>query len=168
MGVATHEVISINELTAIQEDVTKLEVSLTQWNKQKQSEQEDFINKGMKNLEILSGQINTISTQLETEILKFAQIAKEINEVYHAIQQSPDPKVVGLDKSRRYNLSPLNIWEAHYLKVPKIVRRRERFFLTSKVVGLFAADGQEATQIKAKESQNRREALERWLVERRK
>ncbi len=166
--VFTTDKVGSNELTKIQEDVTKLEGYLTQLNKQKQAEQEDLVTKGMKKLEILAGQINTITTQLENEIFNFAQIAKEINIVYQAIQQPPDPKVLGLDESRCHRLRPLNIWEVYYLKVPKIMRRGYRFFLTSKVVGLFAADGQEATQIKAKESQNRREALERWLVERRK
>ncbi len=168
MVFTTDEVMSRTKLTQIQEDVTKLEDYLTQLNKQKQSEQEDFVTKGVKKLEILAGQINTVTTQLEKEIFNFAQIAKEINIVFQAIQQPPDPKVIGLGKSRCHRLRPLNIWEVHYLKVPKIVRRGYRFFLTSKVMELFPADGQEATQIKAKESQNSREALERWLVERRK
>jgi DNA repair exonuclease SbcCD ATPase subunit len=164
------EVFWLNTTVAqLQTEVAKLEQNVNYLAEQKWQQEQEIIQcqveQGVQQLEALAEHINTLANQLETQMLKFKEIALEVNRDYHLIQQPSDFKVMGWNESRPHYWKPLNIWEVHYSVIPAVVRRGSKFVLTAKIVNLFKAEWEVDTQRRAEAAQKRREALERWLVE---
>lgn len=164
------EVVSLDTAVAqLQTEVAELEKRGKDLAEQKQKQQQEILQRqveqGVQQLETLAGHINALASQLEAEMLKFKEIAVEVNRRYHVIQQPSDFKVMGWNESRLHYWRPLNIWEVHYSAIPAVVRRRSKFVLTAKIVDLFKAESEVDAQRRAEAAQKRREALEHWLAE---
>lgn len=138
--------------------------------KQKQEHEilQGKVEEGIHKLEVIKEQINYLATQLESEMVKFTEIAVEVNQDYHVIQQPLNLKVIPVNESRLHNCLPTNIWELHHLAtIPTLVKRGSQFVMSAKNVDLFQSEGTVDARRRAKAAQKRREALESWLVEQR-
>lgn len=122
---------------------------------------------GFQKLTDQADRINALANRLEAEIFHFKEIALEVNQAYHAIQQPLDLKATGGDELRRFHWRPLNIWEVHSSAIPTIVRHKAGFILTVKTVDLFKAERESNFQRRAKAAQRCNEAFQRWLAEKR-
>lgn len=125
------------------------------------------IAQGIQQLTSLADRINALGNQLEAEMLKFKKIASETNKAYCAIQEPPNLKVIAREQPILHGWKPLCIWQVHQSIVPTVVKQREVFFLTAKIVDLFQSERERDVQRLAEAAQRRRKALENWLTERR-
>ena len=148
----------------LQAEVAKLEKYQKELLEQKllieQQVLQDKVKHGVQELEALAEHINALAGQLEAEMLKFKEIAADVNRSYHEIQQPQPPK----NKSEQNNFRPLNIWEVHCSSVPVVIRRGAKFILTEKIINLFKAESQIDATKQAETAQKRRKALEHWLI----
>ncbi len=158
----------VNTLSQLQKEVAKLDKHCQDLAEQKQNQEQEVLNsqveQGVQTLVSLAWEINALATELEAEILKFKEIAVEVNRGYHAIQQPPNFRAMGWDESRLHYWRPSNIWEVHYSAIPTVVRRGAKFVLTAKIIDMFKAEREVDAQQRAKAAQKSREALEQWLT----
>lgn len=159
-------------LAQLQDDVAALvlrEEKLAELQKQEVRQTlKGKVAQGIQQLNSLADIINTLATQLETEMLKFKQTAIETNCAYRAIQQPPDLKAMGMEQPNFHRWRPLSIWQVNYSSVPTVVKERGRFVLTARIVDLFQAEREKDAQRRAEAAQHSRKTFERWLSERRK
>ncbi len=156
-------------LTQLQSDVAECEKYLEERQKrQKKEALQHRLAEGIQQLAALGNRINALATQLEAEMCSFKEIAWEANQAYHAIQQTPDLKAMEKDESKLSRWRPFDILEIDCPVVPTVVRRGSRFVLRAKTVEFLADREGDVVTGDAKSAQQRREALERWLAEKRK
>jgi hypothetical protein len=165
--------ISLNTAIAqLQKEVEELEDYEKKLTKQKQRQERDIlqvkVEKGVEELEAVSDRINTLAVQLEAEMLKFKEIAVEVNQGYHLIQLHSDSEEIEYHQSKLNSDFPINIWQIHYSAIPTVIKRGFQFILTAKNVDMFKAERQIDVQKRAEAAQKRRKALERWLIEKHK
>lgn len=134
---------SLNQaLTELQVDINELDREWQVSVNDKQKQEVNFLNdryeKGIQKMLVIVGQINEIACELESLILKFKEIAVEVNKTYHLIQQSQDKSK---QQSHRYRLRPSNIWEIHHSSIPTIIRRGAKFILSAKTIDMFPKKG---------------------------
>lgn len=156
-------------LTQLQSDVAECEKYLEEQQKlQKKEALQHRLAKETQQLAALGDRINALATQLEAEMLSFKEIAQEANQTYHAIQQSPDWKAIEKEKSKLSRWRPCDMLEVDCPVVPTVVRRGSRFILRAKTVEFLVDREDDVVTGDTKSALQRREALERWLVEKRK
>lgn len=152
-------------LTALQEDVVKLEESVAQLKQQKHSALKQRVSEGMQHLEAQANRINVLAEQLEAEILKFQEMAEQLNrDLCH--RETPEIQVISGSESQQYTGKHAPICEVSDCAVPTVVRRGFKFVLAARKVEKFGVTEEDAAQRAAK-AQQRREAFERWLESRR-
>ncbi|MFH7026465.1 MAG: hypothetical protein ACHBN1_13915 [Heteroscytonema crispum UTEX LB 1556] len=165
--------ISLNTAIAqLQREVEELEAYENKLAKQKQRQERDIlqiqVEQGVQELEAVSHRINTLATQLEAEMLKFKEIAVEVNRGYHLIQLHSESEEIESNESKVDSYFPINIWQVHYSEIPTVIKRGFQFILTAKKVDMFKAEREIDVQKRAEAAQKRRKALERWLTEKHK
>ena len=124
------------KLAALLNDVAKEENFLSQFQEHHQEALQYSIHSGMRQLEAQANCVNAIATQLEAEILRFTEIAEQVNQTYHQWQQQKDC-LNREDNSQNYRYRFVNIWEVHYSKVPQLFKSGLRYILTDKIIDLF-------------------------------
>ncbi|MBW4491724.1 MAG: hypothetical protein KME26_01155 [Oscillatoria princeps RMCB-10] len=144
-------------LTALQEDVVKLEKSIAQLKQQKQEALKQRVSEGMQHLEERAERINALAEQLEAEMLKFQEMAEEVNRDF-CDRETAESLVI--------TAKPAPLCEVSDCAVPAVVRRGFKFVLTARKVEKLGVTEEDAAQRAAK-AQQRREAFERWLESRR-
>lgn len=144
-------------LTALQEDVVKLEKSIAQLKQQKQEALKQRVSEGMQHLEKRAERINALAELLEAEMLKFQEMAEEVNRDFCAKETA---------ESQGITAKPAPLCEVSDCAVPTVVRRGFKFVLTARKVEKLGVTEEDAAQRAAK-AQQRREAFERWLESRR-
>ncbi len=91
-------------LTELQTEVVELHnycQQLTEENRKKEQKTLKIqVQEGVQKLSVLTENINTLSAELEAEILKFKEVAIEVNYSYQAVQKPPNFTAMGCDKSR--------------------------------------------------------------------
>lgn len=125
-------------LVQLQDEVAKVEKALLEIQQKKHEVLQHQLSAGIHNLATLANSINALATSLEGKIIKFKEIALEVNQLYHAVQDFPGFKALERDKSIIPRRRPLNIWEVNHLavSVPTVIRRESQFILTVKTVNL--------------------------------
>lgn len=125
-------------LVQLEDEVVKVEKALLELQQKKHEFLQHQLNAGIDNLVTLANSINILAYRIESEILKFKEIASEVNQLYHAVQDSPGFKALGQDESIMPRRRPLNIWEVNNLavSVPTVIRSEYQFILTVKAVNL--------------------------------
>lgn len=125
-------------LVQLQDEVEKVEKSLLELQQKKHEFLQHQLNAGVDNLARLANSINTLAYSIESEIIKFKESAFEVNQLYHAVQDSPGFKALGRDKAIMPRQRLLNIWEVNNLdiSVPTVIRREYQFILTVKAVNI--------------------------------
>ncbi|MDZ8066272.1 MAG: hypothetical protein RMY64_11635 [Nostoc sp. DedQUE08] len=160
----------MNTLTELQTEVEELHNYCQELTEENRKQEQEFLNKkleeGTKKLSALTGHINTLAAELETEILKFKEVAVEVNCSYHAIQQLPNFTVMGCDKSR-FHWRPSNIWQVDYLAIPTVIRLGCKFVLTTKFIDMFKNEPEIDVQQKVKKAIKSREAFLEWFTKQR-
>lgn len=156
-------------LTQLQSDVAECEKYVEEQRKLQEKEAlQHRLAEEIQQLATLGDRINALATQLEAEMLSFKEIAQEANQTYHAIQQPPDWKAIARGKSKLSRWKPCDMLEVDSPVVPTVVRRGSRFILRAKTVESLVDREDDVVTGEAKSALQRREALERWLVEKRK
>ncbi|MHC5939462.1 hypothetical protein [Nostoc sp.] len=157
----------MNTLTELQTEVVKLHNYCQQLTEEKRKkEQENLKNQveeGVKKLSVLTRRINTLAAELEAEIIKFKEVAIEVNCSYHAVQQPPKFTEMGCDKSR-VRWRPSNIWQVDSLTIPTVIRLESKFVLTAKIIDMFKNEPKIDVQQKVKKATESREAFLKWLT----
>ncbi|MBW4507538.1 MAG: hypothetical protein KME64_13645 [Scytonematopsis contorta HA4267-MV1] len=160
---------SAKPFTQLEQEIAELGKQYQQLAKQKLNQEQNSLNsrlkEGIQLLEAIAGSINALAADLEAEIVKFKEVAVEVNKDYHLLQQPRHYKETSLDEAKKHKCKTLNIWEVHNPAVPSIVRRGAKFILTTKTVNLFNSEQEVYTAMRAEAAQKRREALENWLTE---
>ncbi|WP_017714995.1 hypothetical protein [Kamptonema formosum] len=152
-------------LTALQEDVVKLEQSVAQLKQQKQQALKQRVSEGMQYLGAQADRINALADQLEAEILKFQEMAEQVNrDLCH--RETAESQLISGSESQQYTGKPAPLCEVSDCAVPAVVRNGFKFVLAARKVEKFGVTEEDAAQRAAK-AQQRREALERWLESRR-
>ncbi len=160
---------SAKPLTQLQREITELGKQYQQLANQKLNQEQNSLNirlkEGVQLLEAIAGSINALAADLEAEIVKFKEVAVEVNKDYHLLQQPRHYKEASVNEAKKHKCKTLNIWEIHNPVVPSIVRRGAKFILTTKAVNLFGSEQEIDVAMRAEAAQKRREALENWLTE---
>lgn len=126
-------------LVQLQDEVVKVEKFLLELQQKKRDFLQHQLDAGIDNLATLANSINTLAYSIESEILKFKEIAFEVNQLYHAVQDFPGFKALGRDESIMPRRRPLDIWKVNNLtvSVPTVIRREYQFILTVKAINLY-------------------------------
>lgn len=152
-----------NNLIQLEHDINQLKISLSQATVTHQPSLEQKLNQGIDNLQAQAEHINQLAAQLEAEITKFKQRAREVNQDYHAWQNY---QIKSKDTSAQISRTrPANIWEIRSSVIPTVVKQGNQFILTTKPVGEVAEDNPEN---RVKKATLRQKALESWLEAKRK
>lgn len=152
-----------NNLIQLEHDINQLKISLNQAKLAHQQFLEQKLNQGIDNLQAQAEHINDLAAQLEAEITKFKEQAREVNQDYHAWQNY---QIKSKDTSAQNSRTrPANIWEIRSSVIPTVVKQGNQFILTTKPVGEVAEDNPEN---RVKKAQQRQKALESWLEAKRK
>jgi chromosome segregation ATPase len=152
-----------NNLIQLEQDINQLKISLSQAKLAHQPSLEQKLNQGIDNLQAQAEHINDLAAQLEAEITKFKERAREVNQDYHAWQNY---QIKSKDTSAQISRSiPANIWEIRSSVIPTVVKQGNQFILTTKPVGEVAEDNPEN---RVKKATLRQKALESWLEAKRK
>ena len=158
------EVVSIeNNLMQLKQEITQLEISVSQATQERLETQEMRFERGMNNLQSQAEHINDLAALLEKEMLKFKTMARKVNQDYHAIQDSHsqvERNFSNYTSSQPYRTRRTNVWEIRSSAIPTVVKQGHQFILTSKQVLEVAEDNPEN---RAKKAQQRQKALECWL-----
>ncbi|MDZ7968674.1 MAG: hypothetical protein RM368_27590 [Nostoc sp. DedSLP03] len=107
-----------------------------------------------------------MAAELEAEIIKFKEVAVEVNCSYHAVQKPPNFTEMGCDKSK-VRWRPSNIWQVDYLAIPTVIRLESKFVLTAKTIDMFKKEPKIDVQQKVKKATESREAFLKWLTKQR-
>ncbi len=152
-----------NNLIQLEHDINQLKISLERATVAHQQFLEQKLNQGIDNLQAQAEHINDLADQLEAEITKFKEQAREVNQDYHAWQNY---RIKSKDSSPQNSRSrPANIWEIRSSVIPTVVKQGNQFILTTKPVGEVAEDNPEN---RVKKATLRQKALESWLEAKRK
>jgi hypothetical protein len=158
-------------IAQLQREVEELEDYQKKLATQKHRQERDILHvqveQGVQELEAVSDKINILATQLEAEMLKFKEIAVEVNRGYHLIQLHSDSEETESNESKIDSDFPINIWQVHYSAIPTVIKRGFQYILTAKNVDMFKAE-KEDVQKRAEAAQKRRKALENWLTDKHK
>ncbi|MEG4086346.1 hypothetical protein [Microcoleus sp. POL10_C6] len=152
-------------LKALQEDVVRLEKSIVQLKQLKQEAQKQHLKERMQHLEEQAERINALAELLATEMVKFQEMAQQVNRDCHVIH-SPENQGISLSVAQQNSTRSDRVWEVQDITVPTVVKRGFQFVLTPIKVEKPRSEEADATQRAAK-AQQRRKALEGWLEARR-
>jgi DNA repair exonuclease SbcCD ATPase subunit len=152
-----------NNLIQLEDDINQLKISLKQAKLSHQQALEKKLNQGIDNLQAQAELINELAAQLEAEITKFKEQAREVNQDYHAWQNNQHQSKDSYSQLERRR--PANIWEIRSSLIPRVVKQGNQFILTTKPVAEVAEDNPEN---RVKKAQQRQKALESWLEAKRK
>ncbi len=152
-----------NNLIQLEHEINQLKISLNQAKLAHQQSLEQKLNQGIHNLQTQAELINEMAAQLEAEITKFKEQAREVNKDYHAWQNNQHQSEDSYSQIERRR--PANIWEIRSSLIPRIVKQGNQFILTTKPVGEVAEDHPEN---RVKRATLRQKALESWLEAKRK
>jgi hypothetical protein len=152
-----------NNFIQLEDDINQLKISLNQARLAHQQSLEQKLNQGIHNLQAQAELINELAAQLEAEITKFKEQAREVNQDYHAWQNNQHQSKDSYSQLERRR--PANIWEIRSSLIPRVVKQGNQFILTTKPVGEVAEDNPEN---RVKKAQQRQKALESWLEAKRK
>lgn len=152
-------------LTALLEDASELEKSIAQLKQQKREAKKRRVKEGMQHLEEQAERINALGEQLEAEMLKFQEMAEQVNGDLCA-KDTAESQAMSYPALKRHTAKPAPICEVSDFAVPTVVRSGFKFVLTARKVEKLGVTEEDAAQRAAK-AQQRREAFERWLEGRR-
>lgn len=152
-----------NNLIQLEDDINQLKISLNKAKLAHQQSLEAKLTQGINNLQAQSELINELAAQLEAEITKFKEQAREVNQDYHAWQNNQHQSKDSYSQLERRR--PANIWEIRSSLIPRVVKQGNQFILTTKPVAEVAEDNPEN---RVKKAQQRQKALESWLEAKRK
>jgi len=152
-------------LRALQEDVVRLEKTIVQLKQHKQEAQKQQVKERMQHLQEQAERINALAELLATEMVKFQEMAQQVNRDCHAIH-SPENKGISLSATQQNSTRSDRVWEVQDIAVPTVVKRGFQFVLTPIKVEKPRSEEADAAQRAAK-AQQRRKALEGWLEARR-
>jgi len=131
----------MNTLTQLKIDVAELDKYWQESAEKKRKQDQDIlkekIEKGVQELVVIGGKINSLANEIKALMFKFKEIAVEVNRNYHLIQQHPNLRLTTWDQSKLRCSRPLNMWDVHSSTIPTVVRRGAKFILTAKMVDLF-------------------------------
>ncbi|WP_334886443.1 hypothetical protein [Nostoc sp.] len=160
----------VNTLTELQTEVVELYNYCQQLTEEKRKQEQELlkiqVEEGVQKLSVLTGHINTLAAELEAEVLKFKEVAVEVNCSYHAVQKPPNFTAMGCDKSR-VHWRPSNIWQVDYLAIPTVIKLGSKFVLIAKVIDMFKNETNIDVQRKVKKATQSREAFLKWLTKQR-
>lgn len=145
-------------LSQLKHEINQLEISLIQATEETPENLAQRLHQGMENLQAKADYINGLAAQLETEMLKFKDMANKVNQDYHAFQDTH--QTANPISSQPYRTRPANVWEIRDSAIPRVVKQGYQFILTSKQVFEAAADNAEN---RVKKAQSRQKALQCWL-----
>ena len=147
-----------NNMAQLEQEIDILGKTITQATEQKLSFLNGQFNQGMDKLEEQAEHINGLAAQLEAEILKFQEMAKQVNRDYHAIQYPRPRSHPTLPESDRTR--PANIWAIRSCAIPMVIKQGNQLILTTKQVLEVSEDSAEN---RVKKAQQRQKALASWL-----
>jgi phage FluMu protein Com len=160
---------SASALTQLQEELAELYKRCQHLAEQKLNQEHNTVKskvqQGVQLLEVMAQNINALVAEIEAEILTFKEIAIEVNRCYHLLQQPSGIKQESFEQPKKHHCKTLNIWEVHAPSVPTVVRRGAKFIVTSRKINMFNTKDENDTQIRAEIAQERRQNLEKWLIE---
>lgn len=123
----------------------------------------------VEELEAMSHVINSLSTQLEIELIRFKGIAVQANKLYQAMQYRSMDQVTDQpegDQTEKCRRSPRSIWQIHHSGVPQITRQQDGFVVTQKLIDLFTEEEKTESQRRAEHAEKRGKRFLDWLEER--
>jgi hypothetical protein len=125
-------------LVKLQDEVAKFEKVLLELRQKKYEILQHQLSMGIHNLVTLANNINALSNNLESEIIRFKETAVEVNHLYQTIQKSPAFKALEQEKTIMERWRHINIWKMNHsaVSVPIVIKRESQFVLTVKVVDL--------------------------------
>ncbi len=165
----THSLTAVSSdatLIALQEDVVRLEKSIVQRKQHQQETQQQQLTDRMQNLHEQADRINALAAQLAAEMVKFQEMAQQVNRDCRALHSPEKKPEIPLSAAKKHAIQSAPVWEIQSIAIPTIVKRDFQFVLTAIKVEKPGSEEEDAAQRAAK-AQQRREALERWLEARR-
>jgi hypothetical protein len=118
----------LSTLNELQEEVTRVEQALIEIQRQKQEALQHQLNTGINNLAIQADTINALADSLSKEILKFKDIAVEVNQLHLAIHKPMQSGLKSVNFGAMKNLR---------FPVPIVIKSESQFLLTIKKIELY-------------------------------
>lgn len=150
----------LDHLSQLKHDIQELERSLGKTIEAPPESLQKRVTTGIEQLHIQSQHINEMAAQLEAELIKFKQLANQVNQDYHAIQDTNKSENSQSSLAPVYRTRRANIWEIRSAAIPKVIKQGNQFILTTKPI-LEVADDHAENRVK--KAQQRQKALESWL-----